>query len=56
MPIASPLPSEGSTENVAAEASDMQAWMISWSRSLLMRNANTVLHCDRMVASSSDGR
>ncbi len=39
-----------------AEESEIDARMISWSRSLPSRMANTVEHCERIVGSSSPGR
>ena len=54
--IASRLPIEGSAANVDEAASLTAERMIAWSVSFAMRIAKIVLHCDRMVGDSSDGR
>jgi len=41
---------------LAHAESEMPARRMSWSRSLVSRSENTVLHCERMVGSSSAGR
>src|SRR5690606_41778777 len=54
--ITSPVLSDGRNSSRLEAASEIAALRISWSRSLDSRMANSVLHCDRMVGSSSDGR
>ena len=53
---ASPVPMVGMNSSMEAAASEMPARTISWSRSLERRIAKMVLHCDRIVGSSSAGR
>ena len=54
--MASPVPIVGMNSSRLAAASDMPARRISWSRSLVSRIEKMVLHCDRIVGSSSAGR
>src|SRR6478752_4003257 len=54
--IASPLPIEDRKLVVEIDEFGMADLMISWSRSLERRIANSVEHCDRIVWSSSPGR
>jgi hypothetical protein len=53
---ASRWPSDGRNSNSPEPVSVMAEVTISWSRSFDMRSANTVLHCDRIVGSTSEGR
>jgi len=53
---ASPTPMVGMNSSNEAAESEMPARRMSWSRSLVSRSENTVLHCERMVGSSSAGR
>ena len=53
---ASRVPSEGTNASRLAAASETAARITAWSRSFAMRMANSVLHWEMMVASSSAGR
>ena len=50
------VPSEGTKPISEPAASDTAERTIAWSRSFAMRIANSVEHCEMMVASSSAGR
>ena len=52
---ASRVPSEGTNARRLAAASETAERITAWSRSLAMRMANSVLHWEMMVASSSAG-
>jgi hypothetical protein len=53
---ASPVPSDGRKARKFAAVSATAQRSSAWSRSLVMRMANSVEHCDRIVESSSAGR
>ena len=53
---ASPVPSDGRNARKLAAVSATAERNSAWSRSLVIRIANSVEHCDRMVESSSAGR
>jgi hypothetical protein len=52
----SPVPREGRKSSRFEAPSETAARTMAWSRSLVMRIANSVLHWEIMVASSSAGR